>query len=94
MSKRTSWLIGLLLLTLACSRTDAAPHDLESGKAPTGTIDPGPDAPSRVRAASMALAGAGGGGGVSGMAGGGMAGGGMAGSGMAVGGASAGTGGR
>lgn len=92
MPDRISWLIGLLLLTLACSRTDAAPHDLESGKAPTGTIDPGPGAPSRVRADSTTLGGVGGGG-VSGMAGGGTAAGGTAAGGTAAGGANAGSGG-
>jgi hypothetical protein len=87
MREQAPWLVSVVLATsVACSRTNAAPEDLESGKTPTGTIDPGPDTPSRDRAAPtpVSVAGGGGGGGEAGVAGGGA--------GVAGGGASAGSG--
>lgn len=39
-----------LLLYLGCDRRGAAPQDLESGKAPTGTIEPARDRVDRTQA--------------------------------------------
>lgn len=73
-----------LLLTFASTLACDGPQDSHSGKAPTGMIDPGPDAPSRAQASAPEAAvptGGVGGGGAGGAAASGGAGGGAAASG-------------
>jgi hypothetical protein len=69
---KNSAMLALLLLAspvAACDRNDQAPQDSQSGKAPTGMIDPGPGAPSRERAAQVDTGAATGGAGAAGAAG-------------------------